>query len=56
MIRALIGAVAILAGFVVVEYSTDAGTRLKNSIDLKRPGIPPTGTPVGTAEARSSGR
>ena len=60
MIRAMIGTVAVLAGFAVVECSTDAGTRLKSSVDVKRPGTTPTVTPtdtlVGAAEPRSSGR
>ena len=55
MIRALIGTVAVLAGFAVVEYSSNVGTRLKSSVDIKRLGTPPTGAPVGTVETRSSG-
>jgi hypothetical protein len=56
MFRALIGAVAILAGFVVVEYSIDASTLLQNTVDLKSPGTPPPAALAGTAAARSSGR
>lgn len=59
MIRAVIGTIAVLAGFVVVERSVDADpglARPKSSVDVKRQGTSPTDTLAGTTAARSSGR